>query len=144
MRIPPRSTRTDTPFPCTTLFRSRIEGELADAAGGGEHLDLVFPDAVVALELDLDDVAGHALGDDLEDLRQRHDPAALEPFARLDVVALVRQHGGHRKRRRDDGGRPPPERADAGGAGLAVPGGEPARPRLTENGQRPWPVGARP
>src|SRR3546814_10518344 len=72
---------------------ARIEGELADAAGGGEHLDLVFPDAVVALELDLDDVAGHALGDDLEDLRQRHDLAPLEKFARLDVVALVRQHG---------------------------------------------------
>src|SRR3546814_1897242 len=92
----------------------------------------LFPDAVVALELDLDDVAGHALGDDLEDLRQRHDLAALEQFARLDVVALVRQHGGHRKRRRDDEGRQQQERADAGGAGLDVHGGQHARPLRSE------------
>src|SRR3546814_5006123 len=69
--------------------------------------------------------------DDLEDLRQRHDLAALEQFARLDVVALVRQHGGHRKRRRDDEGRQQQERADAGGAGLDVHGGQHARPLLT-------------
>src|SRR3546814_17884464 len=35
LRRPPRSTRTDTLFPYTTLFRSRIPAVRADAADGG-------------------------------------------------------------------------------------------------------------
>src|SRR3546814_8436996 len=34
IRRPPRSTRTDTLFPYTTLFRSLFHGRLAGAAGG--------------------------------------------------------------------------------------------------------------
>src|SRR3546814_11932546 len=36
IRRPPRSTRTDTLFPYTTLFRSLVAGEEGDAAG--DHL----------------------------------------------------------------------------------------------------------
>src|SRR3546814_3357960 len=39
IRRPPRSTRTDTLFPYTTLFRSRLEAaELGDVGAGGEGL----------------------------------------------------------------------------------------------------------
>src|SRR3546814_18244951 len=37
IRRPPRSTRTDTLFPYTTLFRSDAVGELARALGGHHH-----------------------------------------------------------------------------------------------------------
>src|SRR3546814_18632989 len=37
IRRPPRSTRTDTRFPYTTLFRSLVEDEL-DVEGGGQCL----------------------------------------------------------------------------------------------------------
>src|SRR3546814_8784459 len=36
IRRPPRSTRTDTLFPYTTLFRSQVEGVGVDVAGGVE------------------------------------------------------------------------------------------------------------
>src|SRR3546814_9299885 len=35
IRRPPRSTRTDTLFPYTTLFRSRAQGQGKRPAGGG-------------------------------------------------------------------------------------------------------------
>src|SRR3546814_3458541 len=53
IRRPPRSTRTDTLFPYTTLFRSGLVGPFDDQVGGGEarlqvtFLDLVFRDYVV-------------------------------------------------------------------------------------------------
>src|SRR3546814_11679119 len=34
IRRPPRSTRTDTPFPYTTLFRSRLATDLASHSSG--------------------------------------------------------------------------------------------------------------
>src|SRR3546814_8211989 len=44
MRRPPNSTRTDTLFPDTTLFRSQLAGNPAagDVAGGGEVVDLAL------------------------------------------------------------------------------------------------------
>src|SRR3546814_7258140 len=42
IRRPPRSTRTDTIFPYTTLFRSLQPGH----AGGLHHVDVLRPDAV--------------------------------------------------------------------------------------------------
>src|SRR3546814_10515079 len=42
IRRPPRSTRTDTLFPFTTLFRSlRVDGDCADSSVG-ERRDLIF------------------------------------------------------------------------------------------------------
>src|SRR3546814_20811894 len=43
IRPPPISTRTDTPFPYTTLFRSR-EGRLRLCASGALHRDQLFGD----------------------------------------------------------------------------------------------------
>src|SRR3546814_2557970 len=39
IRRPPRSTRTDTLFPYTTLFRSQIVGGGDEDAGGQAHVD---------------------------------------------------------------------------------------------------------
>src|SRR3546814_7456785 len=36
IRLPPRSTRTDTLFPYTTLFRSHVDGECRQGMEGGE------------------------------------------------------------------------------------------------------------
>src|SRR3546814_18217306 len=59
IRRPPRSTRTDTLFPYTTLFRS--DGPLfAERARGAEHLQLVVGRQAIA-RLDLD--RRNALGD---------------------------------------------------------------------------------
>src|SRR3546814_2119934 len=41
IRRPPRSTRTDTLFPYTTLFRSGRPGDRAGRAGGGRNDDVV-------------------------------------------------------------------------------------------------------
>src|SRR3546814_14189738 len=42
MRLPPRATRTDTPFPCTALFRS--QGAVGRGVNGGQRRR---PDATV-------------------------------------------------------------------------------------------------
>src|SRR3546814_10986711 len=61
IRRPPRSTRTDTLFPYTTLFRSGVLVEVGHRVVGGE-LDLVVRVAAVRmeerLELDEPDVCG--------------------------------------------------------------------------------------
>src|SRR3546814_11988795 len=38
IRRPPRSTRTDTHFPYTTLFRARVRGSRGQGAGAGRHV----------------------------------------------------------------------------------------------------------
>src|SRR3546814_12551994 len=43
IRRPPRSTRTDTLFPYTTLFRSRFVAPVADAYHGNQTLRLSEP-----------------------------------------------------------------------------------------------------
>src|SRR3546814_9373966 len=60
---PPRSTRTDTLFPYTTLFRSHVVdvvGEVAPGAGHALHLSLA---AEPALGADLAGHAGHLVGE---------------------------------------------------------------------------------
>src|SRR3546814_2038397 len=42
IRRPPRSTRTDTLFPYTTLFRSRLMGAMANAFGIGRQALTAF------------------------------------------------------------------------------------------------------
>src|SRR3546814_12623949 len=42
-RRPPRSTRTDTLFPATTLFRSRLAVYDPEAQDAADHLDSFFP-----------------------------------------------------------------------------------------------------
>src|SRR3546814_10735564 len=64
IRRPPRSTRTDTLFPYTTLFRSRVDGLRVAAAVGA--LDLPATRVQIA-----DDVAEILLGADDLDLHDR-------------------------------------------------------------------------
>src|SRR3546814_2594897 len=72
---PPRSTRTDTPFPYSTLFRSAVPLAGAEQAriiafrpddGGMEHLAIVIgepqPDAPVLLRLHSECFTGDLLG----------------------------------------------------------------------------------
>src|SRR3546814_8175079 len=48
IRLPPRSTRTDTLFPCTTLFRSLLAQHLGTALGGcGFDVELRNPQAEI-------------------------------------------------------------------------------------------------
>src|SRR3546814_16916067 len=82
MNLPtPRSTRTDTTFPYTTLFRAGQGGDLADVGEGGEEADEVLGadelEPLVALETDLDaDDAGH---EDHDDDRARTDDERAGP-----------------------------------------------------------------
>src|SRR3546814_6321382 len=87
LRRPPRSTRTDTLFPYTTLFRSRSGGAVSRAAAAGYeprlfHLPpfLRGADADPTLGDVLDGlvVTGHFLGRDLLDGRNRDLFAARE------------------------------------------------------------------
>src|SRR3546814_2770111 len=95
IRRPPRSTRTDTLFPYTTLFRSAAS---RDRIGGAGHA-----------------VAAHGVGADLEaDPRglRRHQDRAVEGEAgdqlrlrRREVLAEQRAHGvADEVRRRDAAG----------------------------------------
>src|SRR3546814_8473320 len=68
IRRPPRSTRTDTLFPYTTLFRSDLHRLLERLAGVDEHVVACFHASLVE--------------------RARHDDAA--------VAAIAAAHGGHR------------------------------------------------
>src|SRR3546814_6863755 len=84
-RLPPRSTRTDTLFPYTTLFRSRNRIRLAiDRRGGGEHEAV---DAVV--DAALQQVAGLAGIAEVVGERRGHG-------FRHDGVAGKMDHGGNR------------------------------------------------
>src|SRR3546814_20984038 len=78
IRRPPRSTRTDTLFPYTTLFRS-----LVAFAGPHERLDEAGPDRRTAVDRDM---AGHA-----QFLR-----AVLDEGALFSVdTAGIGEHGVH-------------------------------------------------
>src|SRR3546814_3416296 len=53
IRRPPRSTRTDTLFPDTTLFRSQVDGRVSPAARPVRHRDEnLITDGVVTMHAD--------------------------------------------------------------------------------------------
>src|SRR3546814_13128204 len=86
IRRPPRSTRTDTLFPYTTLFRSDEAAPRADVLTGvGAHYRGLDPDAPAparpALLADID----HAIGD-----LSRNRSAAIRRQAILELVSLRR------------------------------------------------------
>src|SRR3546814_13678464 len=75
IRRPPRSTRTDTRLPYTTLFRSELlqrarqqfagdpaPAELVGDRGGGSGPGIAVQDDVARLRCDLDDAAHEPLG----------------------------------------------------------------------------------
>src|SRR3546814_1461633 len=73
IRRPPRSTRTDTLFPYTTLFRS------LEAAGGKELQRLVACHGV-----------GHAEGYSRADGRRQHEPAQRSEEHTSELQSLMR------------------------------------------------------
>src|SRR3546814_10341949 len=80
IRRPPRSTRTDTLFPYTTLFRSQL---LADAAGADEADDRRGPD------VDLE-AQQRVAGEVRQDLRDDAVADLVEPGAAGGADALQR------------------------------------------------------
>src|SRR3546814_8779895 len=93
MRLPPRSPRTDTLFPYTTLFRSeqaRLARHLfaADAAGDPHHLDAVL-DALAPQRVGVQRLVGH--GQDVAQRLQVADRGV--DVDRLDRVAAEHVDG---------------------------------------------------
>src|SRR3546814_4801037 len=48
IRRPPRSTRTDTLFPYTTLFRSVLRDDQIELSAAGEHIALPLLESILA------------------------------------------------------------------------------------------------
>src|SRR3546814_16010447 len=93
IRRPPRSTRTDTLFPYTTLFRSRALVALADPLTAeqvvGQHRVCASREADEALVVVLQDLAGYG-------------GPAIEPFgpgSRHDLIEVVQPLFVHRQER---------------------------------------------
>src|SRR3546814_1827773 len=87
-RRPPRSTRTDTLFPYTTLFRSRPR-EPVHRLGAVVHR-VEAPEEGVAVEAAMEPILRHVRrhehDDELDDPRQRRDSGAERlPIARIRV-----------------------------------------------------------
>src|SRR3546814_2781253 len=76
IRRPPRSTRTDTLFPYTTLCRSLAGGALVAAVAGLWSVAAALQPAAAA------DRRAVAAGGAAGRARDRRDPASLQPIAR--------------------------------------------------------------
>src|SRR3546814_17573095 len=68
IRRPPRSTRTDTLFPYTTLFRSAVAGSASATGGGASEITFVGSASASTTDgsdpvIDLTGIAGLAEGD---------------------------------------------------------------------------------
>src|SRR3546814_2217305 len=102
LRRPPRSTRTDTLFPYTTLFRSyRADGILREQAAGIDfdrvaHFIVRGAIHVEALERRLIDVERVEV--ERKERRRRVEGAAVR-------IHMTRAHAGEREARRDRGAR---------------------------------------
>src|SRR3546814_19318611 len=88
IRRPPRSTRTDTLFPYTTLFRSHIGKMLAHADATGA--DVVYPWFDLNVGGRIDNSRDPLLMNGAPAFGQEFDPAALQANNFIPVTALVR------------------------------------------------------
>src|SRR3546814_5886549 len=125
IRRPPRSTRTDTLFPYTTLFRSRHAKDDADSADTRARLD-----AVLALAGQLSrpaELLSSGYG-----LPQRAEPEALAAQAAQRAQRLRDQGQRLHRDARSLMPRRPPEALDALEANIALPG---PRPRQLPHGR---------
>src|SRR3546814_611694 len=109
IRRPPRSTRTDTLFPATTLFRSRLRlGVNIDHvatirnARGGDHPDPVRAAEIVAavggdgITAHLREDRRHIRDDDLARIQAAIDlPLNLEMAATEEMLAIALRHAPH-------------------------------------------------
>src|SRR3546814_2734156 len=87
IRRPPRSTRTDTLFPYTTLFRSSGEAGMSLSSTDHSYLDNVSPDQLAALIFEL------ALQLHVERQRRVAIEMLLQRAGLLEVDALDRVGG---------------------------------------------------
>src|SRR3546814_13410101 len=87
IRRPPRSTRTDTLFPYTTLFRSVVDRGVEHRAERGVDLDAVVEAIDQGNDLFVGGLRGHA--DELQ-ARRRFTSAARNGPGRM--TTLVRRH----------------------------------------------------
>src|SRR3546814_2571656 len=98
IRRPPRSTRTDTLFPYTTLFRSALTGELHQICGRAvhvahvaDHLQLGVP---AAARLDhLDERAGGG------DVRSEEHTSGLQSLMRISYAVFCLKKKTHKRKR---------------------------------------------
>src|SRR3546814_10903594 len=91
IRPPPRSTRTDTPFPSTTLFRSRL-GDDWRGAGAGAAAHTGGNKAHMGAVERLFDLGDCFLGGGLADLGTRARPQALRDLeAELNLLVRLRR-----------------------------------------------------
>src|SRR3546814_3962774 len=95
-RRPPRSTRTDTLFPYTTLFRSEPVGRQTDLRedGAGACVEVVAADGQEVLErravpLDRVRVAAHRRGGGVERIGRRRDAGRSEEHT-SELQSLMR------------------------------------------------------
>src|SRR3546814_19194600 len=89
IRRPPRSTRTDTPFPYTTLFRSDPDVAIVE---DGVVLTIGLGDLVEALrdQVGADAVAGHEGKRRLEEVEPSERRELVEHHQELMLAALAR------------------------------------------------------
>src|SRR3546814_4483144 len=97
LRLPPRSTRTDTPFPYTTLFRSRrLEARVVGVGDVGvAPADVGEDDAVLALEHLEEAPCIRRVGREVRAVGQQRVGGAVDlpPFA-AEVDVAVAADGG--------------------------------------------------
>src|SRR3546814_18969818 len=96
IRRPPRSTRTDTLFPYTTLFRSTEHGEIGGPAGSrNQHRGRLAPRPDIAAGRRLVEVDGLLLGravrvaDAGRDIRQETVEIIIDVALRLEQFAAI-------------------------------------------------------
>src|SRR3546814_9105655 len=101
IRRPPRSTRTDTLFPYTTLFRSLPPGHLraaARAAAGGRESDgAITRDELLLAPSGVSHLERHAAGGDVGGHALLHDPPTQGSDAQQ---GQDKQHHHHDEQRR--------------------------------------------
>src|SRR3546814_1228464 len=95
IRLPPRSTRTDTPFPYTTLFRSTLP--LADRLDVGEVDVPGEQDPGVLADLGdvgIDQRTAGGLGVDRREMRSEEHTSELQSLMRISyaVFCLQKKH----------------------------------------------------
>src|SRR3546814_4157627 len=102
IRRPPRSTRTDTLFPYTTLFRSHaldrrladdragVRTDVDDAAPGAHHLEPAEDreQLLQRAHLPLDNVEAAALGVGVEGVRSEEHTSELQSLMRISYAVF--------------------------------------------------------
>src|SRR3546814_21055448 len=96
IRLPPRSTRTDTLFPYTTLFRSRVVPH--QDLSGRRGVDIgrcIFQDFGPAMGMDADDLRSHCPSPSRPEIPMPQRCTGMVVRIRIIILAYT-QFGGRR------------------------------------------------